>query len=601
MAVILGNKRGSKQVTDGHVYMRFDWEIINQYYETGVTEISWTLTAGLEEGTQTGSDSFLGIGVTISNYLNSQDYKTSIGVNAGGLDRFTLFAGEEKIIHSGVHKITNTWDEGSNSTLQANFTLWYSQVHTFSSGNQLFYVRGVTPWAFCMDSPDFNDAQDLTFSFICPQAFEGYITFNLLLNGFLIRSDRIQNPGNGLHSYAFVFTDEERARMYEAMGTATSTSYVLQTESWGYAAASYAHQDIVTGGFKVTDSAPVLNPEAVDINPVTLALTGNQRVLVKHWSNVQATIRAEAVKGAVLTEYGVTNGAFTYLNSDPVVIENVENNIFVFHATDNKGQTTKKTVALSMVDYIKLTTKVVANAPSGEGDMNVQVTGTYYPGSFGETDNELFVYFRYKEQGAEEFNDWITFENVTINEDGTYTASAYLDGLDYQATYIFQSQAADAIDTVTSVEYVVATTPIFDWGKNDFNFNVPVTIQGKRIGGANEVLWSGKDQMLANASIELSEPISQQMHGIVLVFSNINGDMSWNTAYVPKEMINFYNGGGHSFLMAGNSGLASFGAKYLYITDEAITGHVTNGDRGVGASNISFQNEMFVLRYVIGV
>lgn len=602
MAVVLGYKSGSKQVTDGHVYLRFDWKLINQNYDNGESEISWTLTAGLEEDTVTGSDAFLGAGIKIENYNDSRDYVTNIGVNAGGLDRFSLFYGEETVVRSGVHKITNTWDEGSNSTMQANFYIMYSQTHSFSSGAQLFHVRGVTPFAFHTEAPDFNDAQNLTIEYICPAQFEGYLSFNLFIRGSLIRTDRIQVPERGMHTITFEFTKEQRNAFYAAMGTYTSAAYTLNIESWGSGNTYYSHQDVATGVFSLTDSAPVLKPGVKDTNPVTVSLTGNDSVMVRYWSNAEVTIGAEAVKGAKLVEYGVTNGAFTFLNSDPVIIENVDSHVFAFHATDDKGQTTRKTITAGLVDYIKLTSKVNANAPSGEGDMNVSVSGSYFPGSFGRVANELFVYFRYKEQGAEEFSDWIRFNNVVIDEEnGTYSANAYLDGLDYQATYVFQSQAADALDTVNSAEYVVATIPIFDWGKNDFNFNVPVTIQGKRIGGANTILWSGNNQMEANASVELSEPISQQMHGISLIFSGAGGDTSWNMFYVPKEMVNLGNGGGHTFIMGVNAGFSSIGAKYLYFQDTEITGHATNSASGVGATNILFNNNHYVLRYVLGV
>ena len=599
---ILGNKRGSKRVTDNHVYMRFDWEIISQDFDTGITEVSWSVSAGLEDSVTVASDTFLGLGVTIKNYIKTNDFVTSINVNAGGTDTFGLNKGEEKIIHSGVHKITNELFDGTNATMQVSFSIHYSQATIFSSGNQLFYVRGMSPYSFHMDAPDFNDAQNLTISYITPFALEGYLKMNLYINGWLIRSDNITSLTKGLHAYTFVFTDEDREKFYNAMEGATTTSYSLYIESWTYGNTYAVHQDVATGVFKLTDSAPILNPTVRDANAVTAVLTGDDTVLVKYWSNAEITIGAEAVKGANLTEYGVTNGAFTYLNQDPLVLENIESNVFVFHAKDDKGQSSKQTITTGFVDYIKLTSKVVANAPSGEGDMNVQVTGNYFNGSFGATANELFVYFRYKEQSADEFSDWIAFTDVVIDETtGNYTASAYLEGLDYQATYIFQSQATDALDSVQSAEYVVVTIPIFDWGKNDFNFNVPVTIQGKRIGGANEILWQGSDVMLANAAVELSGAISAQMHGIVLVFSNQSGDVSWNTFYVPKEMVNVYNGGGHTFVMAVNAGFSSFGAKYLYISDTSITGHTTNGEEGVGASNILFNNADYVLRYVFGV
>jgi hypothetical protein len=49
---------------------------------------------------------------------------------------------------------------------------------------------------------------------------------------------------------------------------------------------------------------------------------------------------------------------------------------------------------------------------------------------------------------------------------------------------------------------------------------------------------------------------------------------------------------------------ASFGlyaAKYLYINDDRIVGNDNNTATGTGACGITYANNGFVLRYVIGV
>ena len=53
---------------------------------------------------------------------------------------------------------------------------------------------------------------------------------------------------------------------------------------------------------------------------------------------------------------------------------------------------------------------------------------------------------------------------------------------DYKAKYTFQAKAIDKLITKESVERTVKAVPVFDWGEEDFNFNVPVTIQGKDVG-----------------------------------------------------------------------------------------------------------------------
>ena len=61
----------------------------------------------------------------------------------------------------------------------------------------------------------------------------------------------------------------------------------------------------------------------------------------------------------------------------------------------------------------------------------------------------------------------------------SYTATVNLTGLDYQKTYSIEASIKDTLTSyVYATEKKINTTPVFDWGENDFNFNVPVTMRG---------------------------------------------------------------------------------------------------------------------------
>jgi uncharacterized repeat protein (TIGR02543 family) len=118
-----------------------------------------------------------------------------------------------------------------------------------------------------------------------------------------------------------------------------------------------------------------------------------------------------------------------------------------------------------------------------------------------------------------------------------------------------------------------------------------------------KILWSGGYFMTAGHTITLSEAISKQNNGIVLVFSaytdNTVGNYWWNQFFVPKYVVSNHSGTGHCFsLCAGNFSLVAM--KYLLIKDTQITGHDNNNLTG-SASGITYANNRFVLRYVIGV
>ena len=108
-----------------------------------------------------------------------------------------------------------------------------------------------------------------------------------------------------------------------------------------------------------------------------------------------------------------------------------------------------------------------------------------------------------------------------------------------------------------------------------------------------------------NTSITFSDTVDNQQNGILLVFSlyrnNAAEDVSITTAFIGKKEIELLPGAPHFYLMGINAGMSVIGAKYLYIANDGITGHSGNTTSGTAASGITFNNNNFVLRYVIGV
>ena len=103
--------------------------------------------------------------------------------------------------------------------------------------------------------------------------------------------------------------------------------------------------------------------------------------------------------------------------------------------------------------------------------------------------------------------------------------------------------------------------------------------------------------------ITLSEAISTQTNGIVLVFSAFSNNESknydFNSFFVSKYVINMHNGNGHDFFMT-SANLDRISNKYLVISDTQIKGVDTN-EATVTNSGITVNNKNYVLRYVIGV
>ena len=117
----------------------------------------------------------------------------------------------------------------------------------------------------------------------------------------------------------------------------------------------------------------------------------------------------------------------------------------------------------------------------------------------------------------------------------------------------------------------------------------------------NKILWQDAYFMNENQTANLSEKVSEQNTGIVLVFSAYSDgeahDYGWYEYFIPKTIVSLQPNGGHSIIIPDNS--ATYGiraAKYLYVNDTQI-----KGNQGNVGTHGNLNNSSVVLRYVIGV
>ena len=116
---------------------------------------------------------------------------------------------------------------------------------------------------------------------------------------------------------------------------------------------------------------------------------------------------------------------------------------------------------------------------------------------------------------------------------------------------------------------------------------------------SKKVLWSHAGMFLNEGqSINLSEKLSDQKRGIVLVLSRYESgasqDYGYCTYFVPKECLDFGvgNPGFDIPLVKYSDGSIVTGSKYIYVSDNKINGAATNG---------TSPNSGWVFRYAIGV
>lgn len=122
--------------------------------------------------------------------------------------------------------------------------------------------------------------------------------------------------------------------------------------------------------------------------------------------------------------------------------------------------------------------------------------------------------------------------------------------------------------------------------------------------GGGRVLWSGAWYGGGGQTADLSEAVSAQPTGIMLVFSRYTSgtahNYNFNHCFVSKEFVRLHEGAGSQFFLTTDGLFNAVASKYFYISDNFISGNNNNIATG-SASGITYVNNQFVLRYVIGV
>lgn len=232
-------------------------------------------------------------------------------------------------------------------------------------------------------------------------------------------------------------------------------------------------------------NSPTLSPSIRDINSTVTALTGSVSKLIRYESSVEYSIGATARNGATIKTQSVKNGSVTKTDAAIGVIENVESGTFIFSVTDSRGLTTEQVEERDIVPYVKPTCYQDINTELvGETGAKITLTisGSYYHGSFGAVDNTYSFAIRYT-QADGTMGDWVTLPEAMLPEinDNAYSLTVTLNDLAYNKAYEVQSRLTDKLNTVQSSIYKVQVLPVFDWGKDNFNFNVPVNINAETL------------------------------------------------------------------------------------------------------------------------
>ncbi len=375
-----------------------------------------------------------------------------------------------------------------------------SSWHMSGATGGNIYTGNITRQAYVTGATDFNDEGNPRITFTNPAGFR--INARLEFAGTVIRRDNITNTG----SYTFDLTNAERDLLRSKTPNSNSLKVreVIATCLSGTTESFWSWQDKT---MTIINGNPTFsNFEFEDVNPTTLALTGNNQNIIQGYSNVKATIPvefiAEAQKGAAMVKYSFTcsddQRDITYSSDSSTnnTIENVKSGVFNVYAIDSRNNSTLVTKnANQTIAYNPLTKgNITVTRQNGSSEQTTLVlNGKADLVDFGNVINSIQeAKYRYK---ITDSSVWSSYNNitVTVDNDGNYSFNGLIqgdtnNGFNVEHSYNIEVVISDELSSVTFTANLGSGIPNIALHKNG------VGIMGKydtsvggllQVGGAN--------------------------------------------------------------------------------------------------------------------
>lgn len=587
---------GSKSVkVTGFDTLKFSWTATSQSIENNTTTVSWKMELVAGSSGKITSNVSKTWSVTV-------DGKKFSGTNTIGIANNTT-----KTLASGTKTITHN-DDGSK-TFSYSFKQQFSGLVfageniTDKSGSGTGVLDTIPrKSSLSASNGTLGTAQTLTVTKKA-SAFTHTITYKCGSTSGTVCTKSSETSVS--------FTPPVSLASQNTTGTSVSITFTIETFS--------GSTSIGTNTKTITCSIPAsVKPSCSLAVSDDMGYAATYGGYIKGLSKFKVVVTPTTSHGSAIASYKTTANDATYTAASFTtgVIKTAGTLSINATVTDKRGRSGSASKSLTVLDYAApKISKLTVHRCNADGSENDQ--GTYVQVKFSATvtslGNKNTATYTLKHQAAASSATSVTL--TALNNKYAVTDHTYIFAADTGSSYDITLTVKDAFNTVTRSTTASTAFTLMHWSaggtgmgigkiaeaENLLDIGIPVRF---REGAVNNLLWSGGYFMTAGHTVELSEPVSKQVSGIVLVFSEYAdgaaADQSFHSKFVPKTEIAMHPGRGHCFQMT-SSGLGYFATKYLHIYDDRIVGHENNNLTGTGACGITYTNSRFVLRYVIGV
>lgn len=430
---------------------------------------------------------------------------TSVGSSSSNfvLDGTTIKTGSYRYYPGytllGTKDITVTHNN-DGSFPGKSVTISGSSYHISGSASGNLNASPIARYATVTDTTDFNDEGNPKVYFNNPGNFWLYMKIEAGGNDHLItRTDtQIHNPSS---PYTWDLTEAERNKLRALCTTSNNlpVRFTVGTSIDG----SIANWSYIDKTMTIVNADPTFNNFTFeDINPTTIALTGNNQNVIKGYSNVKVTIpvanKAVAKKEATMSKYRFTCGDksadILYSDTSDVngTVSAVPNGTFIVYATDSRNNSTPvQKLANQVIDYSPLTKTSIDTYRSGgvSEEVILQLEGTINIVNFGKKTNAIkTAKVKYRvaktDKWSAEQDIVLTVANGKFSYNGAITGDLESKGFNISNSYEVEVIVTDELSSVTFTDTFSSGTPNIAYHKNG------ISVMGKydvEVGGKFQV------------------------------------------------------------------------------------------------------------------
>lgn len=415
--------------------LTFNWWVNSRSIEGNYTDIGWNLVGN-------GSKSGYYMAGAFNVWIAGENVYSSS-------TRIQLWNGT--VVASGTKRLYH--DNAGNCYFEAYAEAGIYAYAVNCSGSSGWSLDNIPRKANLTGANDFNDETNpyMTFNNV------GVLQINARLEfaGTNIQRDNIPNTGN----YTFSLSASER-NLLRTKCTSNSmiVRYVIATKING----NEAYWSFVDRTMTIINGNPTFTDFTYkDSNSSVTAITGNNQVLVKGLSTLQATISSAnkmvAKKQASAKNYVATidniNKSIDYttndINIDLGKITSSGTKRLNIRAYDTRNNSTLVYKDIIVYDYDKpVINASITRLNNFEAQTTLKVSGTYSKLTIDNVDKNIVtsIQYRYREAGG----TWESWKTLTSTiEDGKFTCNDVILSLENTKAFEFEVQAIDNLKTNT--------------------------------------------------------------------------------------------------------------------------------------------------------